>query len=136
MLLTICFYSSEYLCFIGVVLDLELVSVRSAPGIVVQQPAPYRSDVVSVEVLEPHDPPLPILALPPPANTYRIPRIPLSAPAPIKKKVHRLSKKKAAVLADKQFKLERKQNRKEGGGYSFVACLTLTSHPSQDGAWG
>lgn len=86
--------------------------MRSAPGIVVQQPAPYRSDVVSVEVLEPHDPPLPILALPPPANTYRIPRIPLSAPAPIKKKVHRLSKKKAAVLADKQFKLERKQNRK------------------------
>ena len=95
-------------------LDLELVSVRSAPGIVVHQPAPYRSDVVSVEVLEPHDPPLPILALPPPpsANTYRIPRITLSAPAPIKKKVHRLSKKKAAVLADKQFKLERNQNRK------------------------
>ena len=86
--------------------------MRSAPIIVVTQPTPYRSDVVSVEVLEPHDPPLPILALPPPANTYRIPRIPLSAPAPIKKKVHRLSKKKAAVLADKQFKLERKQNRK------------------------
>ena len=95
-------------------LDLELVSVRSAPGIVVKQPALYRSDVVSVEVLEPQDPPLPTLALPPPASAkpYRIPRIPLSAPAPIKKKVHRLSKKKAAVLADKQFKLESKQNRK------------------------
>ena len=87
-------YSFEYLCFIGVLLDLELVSVRSAPGIVVKQPALYRSDVVSVEVLEPQDPPLPTLALPPPASAkpYRIPRIPLSAPAPIKKKVHRLSK--------------------------------------------
>ena len=61
-----------------VVLDLELVSVRTAPGIVVTQPAPYRSNVVSVEVMESHDPPLPILPPPPPssANTYRIPRIP------------------------------------------------------------
>ncbi len=93
-------------------LDLELVSVRSAPGIVVKQPVPYRPNSVSIEVLEPEDPPLPRLALPPPPceNTYHIPRLP--AAAPIKKKVHRLSAKKAAVLADKQAKLERKQNRK------------------------
>ena len=88
--------------------------MRSVPGIVVKQPSPYRSNVVSVKVLEPQDPPLRKLALPPPpsANTNRIPRIPLSAPAPVKQKVHRLSKKKATVLADKQFKLERKQNHK------------------------
>ena len=93
-------------------LDLELVSVRSAPGIVVKQPALHRPSTVSIEVLEPADPPLSRLALPPPTSqeTYHIPR--LSAPAPIKKKVHRLSAKKAAVLADKQAKLERKQNRK------------------------
>ena len=92
--------------------------MRSAPVIVVKQPAPYRSNVASVEFLEPQDPPLRRLALPPPpfANTYRIPRIPLSAPAPTKKKVHRISKKKAVVHSDKQFKLERKQNRKVCSG--------------------
>ena len=93
-------------------LDLELVPVRSAPGIVAKQPAPHRPSTVSVEILEPEDPPLPRLSLlpPPSQETYHIPR--LSAPAPIKKMVHKLSAKKPAVLADKQFKLERKQNRK------------------------
>ena len=93
-------------------LDLELVSVRSAPGIVVKQPVPHRQTSVSIEVLEPADHPLPRLALPPPPSekTSHIPRLPASAS--IKKKVHRLSAKKAAVLADKQAKLERKQNRK------------------------
>ena len=87
--------------------------MRSAPGIVVKQPAPHRPSTVSVEVLEPEDPPLPRLVLPPPPseNTYHIPCL-LPAPAPTKKKVHRISAKKAAVLADKQSKLERKQNRK------------------------
>ena len=90
--------------------------MRSAPVIVVKQPVPHRPSTVSIEVLETHDPPLPRLALPPPPSqeTYHIPR--LSAPAPIKKKVHRLSAKKAAVLADKQAKLESKQNRKVSPG--------------------
>ena len=73
--------------------------------IVVKQPAPHRPNSVSIEVLEPEDPPLPRLALPPPPSqeTYHIPG--LSAPDQIKKKVHRLSAKKAAVLADRQAKL-------------------------------
>ena len=92
---------------------MKLVSVRSAPGIIVAQSTPHRPNSVPIEVLEPEDPPLPRLALPPPPSekTYHIPRPPV-APAPVKKKVHRLSAKKAAVLADKQAKLERKQNRK------------------------
>lgn len=82
--------------------------MRTAPGAFVSQP----SNPVSIDVIEPEDPPTPRLALPSPTDSYRIPRVSLSVPAPIKKKVYRLSKKKASVLADKQFKRERKQKRK------------------------
>lgn len=102
-------------CFYGVVLDLELVPVRSAPGKLVTGRTVRTSEVVSVEVLEPEDQPSPRLALPGPSSScapYRIPRIPRSVPAPIKRTTHRLSARKAAVLADKEFKRERKRNRK------------------------
>ena len=115
-------------------LDLELVSVRSAPGIVVKQPAPNRPNAVSIEVLEPEDPPVPRLALPPPPSqeTYYLPCLPASAP--LKKRVHRLSAKKAAVLAEMQSKLERKQNRKVcpliNDSARPVASLAIVRRPS------
>ena len=93
-------------------LDLELVPVRSAPGKLVTGPRFRRSEVVSVEVLEPEDPTPPRLALPGPSSSSAPYRIPRSVPAPIKRTTHRLSARKAAVLADKEFKRERKRNRK------------------------
>ena len=60
--------------------------MRSAPGILVTQPAQYLRNAVSVQVLELEELPFPRLALPLPSSekTYHIPRLP--APAPINKK--------------------------------------------------
>lgn len=93
-------------------LDLELVPVRSAPGAVVKFPI-REAPPVTVEVIEPEDRPsaAPKL-LPPSVPTYRIPRrSPPPAPV-IKKKVQRLSRRKAAVLADKVNKQEAKARKK------------------------
>ena len=63
---------------------------------------------ITVDVIEPEvEQPTPLLL---PQGTYRIPRRPVPAePAP---RVHRLSKKKAAVLADKVAKQDLKRRRK------------------------
>ena len=86
--------------------------MRSTPGKLVPRPTGLRSEVVAVEVLEPEDS-TPRLALPAPSASasYRIPRLP-PAPEPIKPTIRRLSAKKAAVLADRVAKRERKANRK------------------------
>lgn len=94
--------------------NLEIVPVRSAPEKLVSQAAPTtRSEAEAVEVLEPEDS-TPRLALPAPSSSgaYRIPRLPAPVSAPIKRTVRRLSAKKAAVLADRIAKRERKANRK------------------------
>lgn len=93
--------------------DLNKALVRSAP----RAPASIAEKTtssqypVTVEVCEPDDK-RPLPALPSPSSHYRIPRLPLKpdVPAP---RVHRLSKKKAAVLADKVAKRERKQRQKK-----------------------
>ena len=104
-------------CFYGVVLDLELVPVRSAPGKLVTG-----RTVRTSAVLEPEDQPSPRIALPGPSSSsapYRIPRIPRSVPAQVKGTTHRLSARKATVLADKEFKGERKRNRKVCRRYNY-----------------
>lgn len=110
--------------------DLNKALVRSAPRVPVPltvEPAD-KNYPVSVDVIEPDDThPLPALPAPtlrsvpfsasgssaephPLSSTYRIPRsVPAPTPAP---RVYRLSKKKAAVLADKVAKREAKQRRK------------------------
>ena len=75
---------------------------------------PTRSEPgeVTVEVIEPEDHPKTPLALPSPDSDQigRIPRKP--SPTSVEPRVHRLSKKKAAVLADKQAKRDRKIKKK------------------------
>ena len=93
-------------------LDLELVLVRSAPGKLVTGPRAWTSEVVSVEVLEPEDPPSPRLALPDPSSSITPYRVSRSVPAPIKRTTHPLPARKAAVFADKEFKRECKRNCK------------------------
>ena len=93
-------------------LDLELVPVRFAPGKLLTGPRVRTLEVVSVEVLEPEDQRSPRLALPDPSSSSTPYRTPRSVPAPIKRTTHRLSARKAAVLADKEFKRESKRNRK------------------------
>ena len=89
--------------------------MRSAPGKLVPRPTGIRSQVVSVEVIEPKES-INRLALPSPSSTapYRIPRLPVPVPASssVKPAVRRLSAKKAAVLADRVAKRERKAKRK------------------------
>ena len=83
--------------------------MRSAPRTLVHTAAAepnYKPPQVTVEVIEPQSPP------PPP---YRIPRrdpIPPRQSQIVKPRTHRLSKKKAFVLADKVFKQEAKKNKK------------------------
>ena len=105
-------------------LDLELVPERSAPGKLVTGPRVRTSEVVSVEVLEPEDQSSPRLELPDPSSSSTPYRIPRSVPAPIKRTTHSLSARKAAVLADKEFKRERKRNRKVCPRYKqfFKVC--------------
>ena len=92
--------------------DLELVPVRLAP-----RASTARTGSVTVEVIEPEDLSSARLALPEgpdkdSSSSFRIPRRPLPPP-PVKRPLRRLSKKKAAVLADKVNKRERKANKKK-----------------------
>ena len=111
--------------------------MRSAPSTLVSKPPGDRAEVVA-EVIHPdgsvercdqiptrpalrsvlapalRSVPAPALrSIPAPASSsYRIPRREPPPPPPPAPRAHRLSKKKAAVLADKQAKREIKKNRK------------------------
>ena len=125
-----------YLCLRGVVTDLGKALVRSAPRTLVHLTPvdnDYDKSMQPVEVWEPSSPvvvqprslPAPDsiapISLPAPASSfqapYRIPRKPRAPSAPAssgieKPKTHRLSKKKAFVLADKVLKQEAKKKKK------------------------
>ena len=91
--------------------DLEKALVRSAPRALVGPELPSSSGV-TVEVIEPEDELQvgPVASASVPEIEVRIPR---RAPQPNPKpRAHRLSKKKAAVLADRVAKREAKKNRR------------------------